>query len=200
MTVFSRANVRAPVTPVKKIPATVSMPQCDKNLIKNRTMDDAAEKRKLSSEFLGSPLFFPLALSGPHSLGSGQTDQDAKNQDQKNSDFNIENTADLDFGAQSVAPTADSVLPLHLNRLGALIAGFVVYSSTHSSWAVQIPISHELLQKTVLHMRCEQLILTLRFETSDWGSREDLALHTPALIRRLRKSLPQILQVSWISD
>jgi hypothetical protein len=87
-----------------------------------------------------------------------------------------------------------------MNRLGGLIAAFVVHSVVQSSWAVQIPLSHALLQETVLHMRCEQALLTLRFETSDWNARETLMQHMPALLRRLHQSLPQLVNVIWVTD
>lgn len=200
MTVFKRVSALAPVTQVKKMSATAAMDQRDKKFITNNTTGDFKDEKRSSSELFGSPLILGPGLSGPRSLDSGQADQETKKQDQENSNVNIENISVVDVAARSTDQANEAVLPQHLNRLGSLIAAFVVHSAMHSNWAVQIPISHELLHSTVLHMRCEQRILTLRFVTSDWGSREDLAQHTLVLLRRLRNSLPQISQVILIAD
>jgi Type III secretion protein (HpaP) len=190
----------APVAPVKKTPASVAIPAREKKPIDKTAQQDWQDALQTRSDVLREDLVLPVA-SGHDQQSSGDSKQGKDEQEQKNAVPIPQGMHEQHSVAPEAAPqVAEESLPLNMNRLGGLIAAFVVHSVVHGSWAVQIPLSHELLQETVLHMRCEQAMLTLRFETSDWHSRETLMRHAPTLLRRLRQSLPQLLDVMLVTD
>lgn len=86
-------------------------------------------------------------------------------------------------------------LPAALARLGGLVVAFAVHASAHGGWAAHVPLSADLLVATTLHLNCAHGVLTLRFETTDWGSRELLARHAADLVQRLRSALPTLSSV-----
>jgi Type III secretion protein (HpaP) len=198
MSALPRVQHVAPVAPVTKTPASVAIPLREKKPIDKTAQQDWQDALQTRSDVLREDLVLP-AVSERQQQGSGDSEQGEDEQEQKNATVLHEGVTGS-MTNEAVAQAADESLPLNMNRLGGLIAAFVVNSVVHGSWAVQIPLSHELLQETVLHMRCEQAILTLRFETLDWHSRETLMRHAPTLLRRLRQSLPQLLDVMLITD
>lgn len=198
MSALPRIQHVAPVAPVKKTPASVVIPPREKKPIDKTAQQDWQDALQTRSEVLNDTVVLP-AVSERQQQGSGESEQGEDEQGQKNATY-LHEGGTGSMANEAVAQAADESLPLNMNRLGGLIAAFVVNSVVHGSWAVQIPLSHELLQETVLHMRCEQAILTLRFETVDWHSRETLMRHAPTLLRRLRQSLPQLLDVMLVTD
>ncbi|CAN5643127.1 hypothetical protein BH10PSE18_BH10PSE18_22930 [soil metagenome] len=86
-------------------------------------------------------------------------------------------------------------LPPALARLGGLVVAFAVHASAHGGWAAHVPLSADLLVATTLHLNCAHGVLTLRFETTDWDSRELLTRHAANLVQRLRSALPTLSSV-----
>jgi hypothetical protein len=89
-------------------------------------------------------------------------------------------------------------LPASLARLGGLVVAFAVHATTHGGWAAHVPLSGDLLVATTLHLNCEHGVLTLRFETSDWDSRDLVSRHAQGLVQRLRGALPTLSAVELV--
>jgi hypothetical protein len=184
MSVLPRIQQIAPLAQVKKSGLPLPVSRREKKPVNQSAQKDWQEALHTPSEALHQAFVVP-AVALRHQEDADGSEQGKDKQDQKMNGTCVK-TKDQ---------TTDDSLPFNMNRLGGLIAAFVVHSVAHGSWAVQIPIAHTLLEETVLHMRCEQETLTLRFETADWRSRETLMLHAPTLLRRLRQSLPQLVEI-----
>ncbi len=187
MSALPRVQHVTRVVAVKKSLVPLVILPREKKHISHAVREDWRETMQSPNASLRDALVVPV-ISPRQQQGSG--DSDPKDDDSKR------NGGSTDVVLQQV----ETSLPLNMNRLGGLIAAFVVHSVVHGSWSVRIPLSHELLQETVLHMRCEQAVLTLRFETSDWSSRETLMRHAPTLLQRLHQSLPQLADVVLLTD
>lgn len=198
MSVLPRVQHVAPVAQVKKTPASVAVPPREKLPIRKTAQQDWQDVLQTRSELLNVTLVQP-AVSERQQQGSGGSEHGKDEEEPENATV-LHGGVTGSIASEGADRVAENSLPLNMNRLGGLIAAFVVHSVVHGSWAVQIPLSHELLREAVLHMRCEQAVLTLHFETSDWSSRETLMRHAPTLLRRLRLSLPQLAEVILLTD
>jgi hypothetical protein len=189
-------RVSPPELTKKTPPASAHQPREKKPIDKAAAQDwqDALQARL---ETLSESLVLPVSsqLAQENSGGSEQ-DNDSKN---PKSALGL-NEKWVASDIETAATITTALLPLNMHRLGTLIAAFVTNSAVRESWAVQIPLSSAVLQDTVLHMRCELVVLTLKFETSDWSSRETLLLHTPTLMHKLRNTLPQLTEIVLLSD
>lgn len=199
MSALPRIRQIAPVAPVKKSLVPLAVAPREKKPLHHTRQKDWQDAVRMPRESLREALVLPVVPE--------RRQQDANDSEQEKDKHNPEHEALFNKAGATGAGTSEAVvqaaeepLPLSMNRLGGLIAAFVVHSVVHGSWAVQIPLSHALLPETVLHMRCEHAILTLRFETSDWRSRETLMRHTPTLLRRLRQSLPQLVEIILLTN
>lgn len=143
---------------------------------------DAAEShQELEPRHVGAG-----ALLAVQDGGAGSDRQDARD------DPHTGAPVPMEAGGQG---QSDGQLPPALARLGGLVVAFAVHASAHGGWAAHVPLSADLLVATTLHLNCEHGVLTLRFETSDWGSRELLAQHANSLVKRLRGALPTLSSV-----
>ncbi len=200
MSTLPRVRQVAPIAVVKKASISVAIPSREKKPIDKTDQQNWKEALQTRSEVLSDALVVPIVFERQQQ-GSGGSEQGEQEEEQELKIAAVLPVRMTEQVANAVAAqAAEELLPSNLHLLGGLIAAFVVHSVVHGSWAVQISLSHDLLQETVLHMRCEQAILTLRFETSDWHSRETLMRHAPVLIRRLRESLPQLLDVMLLTE
>jgi hypothetical protein len=194
MTAVPHIRQIAPVAQVKKSVLPLPVSPREKKPVSQTAQRDWDEALQTPNESLRQAFVLPV-VPLCHQQDRGDSEQGKDKQEQKNEATFAKAIKVRAEAIEAIDQAPDETLPLNMNRLGGLMTAFVVHSVAHGSWAVQIPLSHTLLQETVLHMRCEQEILTLRFETSDWRSRETLMLHAPTLLKRLRQSLPQLVEV-----
>lgn len=194
MSFFPRVRQIAPLTQLKKSLLPLPVFRREKKPVSQTAKNDWQDALQTPNESLREAFVVP-ALPHCYQQGAGDSEKDKNKQEPQREGIFTEGVKVRAKSTEAVEQSPEDFLPLNMTRLGGLITAFVVHSVVHGSWAVQIPLSHALLDETVLHMRCEQEILTLRFETSDWRSRETLMLHAPTLLRRLRQSLPQLVEV-----
>jgi hypothetical protein len=198
MTAVPHIQQIAPVSQVKQSVLPLPVSPREKKPVSQTARRDWQEALQTPNESLREASVVP-AITRRDLPGDSDSEQGNDKQEQKSDGKLTEGVKVRASATEAIDQALDDTLPLNMNRLGSLITAFVVHSVAHGSWAVQIPLSHALLQETVLHMRCEQETLSLRFETSDWRSRETLMLHAPTLLRRLRESLPQLVDVALLT-
>lgn len=194
MSALPRVRQITPLAQVKKSALPLPVTPREKKPSCQTAQRDWQEALQTPNESLRQAFVLPAQPLNPQQ-DRGDSEQEKNEQDPTN-ETALSKDKKLRAGAvEAIVQTSEESLPLNMNRLGGLMAAFVVHSVVHGAWAVQIPLAHTLLQDTILHMRCEQGILTLRFETTDWCSRETLMLHAPTLLRKLRQSLPQMVEI-----
>lgn len=90
--------------------------------------------------------------------------------------------------------------PREILYLARMIGAFARHAAVQDAWAARVPLSHGILQDAVLHLNCAQRVLALRFETTDWSSRELVQRHGPVLLDLLREALPMLSEIHQAPD
>lgn len=94
-----------------------------------------------------------------------------------------------DGRGEAAQPPTDLLDP-RLSHVADTIAMVCRHEPAQCVWSARIPLDAELLPDTVLHLAYSPLVLSLRFETSDWQVRSLLQGQLPALEAQVRAWMP----------
>lgn len=88
------------------------------------------------------------------------------------------------------APAEAQRVDHQLARIGQFVSHVHQAARDQGQWSLSLPLDSELLRDTILHLGYSPTLVTLRFETRDWESRELLSGRTRALEELVRQLLP----------